>query len=40
MLNYSKVFLQLIVITLLGDKKYLTKPSERAYHRIVKMICL
>ena len=32
MSNHSKVFLQLIVITLLGDKKYLTKHSECAYH--------
>ena len=38
MSNHSKVFLQLIVITLLGDKKYLTKHSECAYHWIVKMI--
>ena len=40
MANYSKVFLQLILITLLSDKTYLTKPSEYAYHRIIKMICL
>ena len=40
MSNNSKVFLQLIVITLLSDKKYLTKPSENAYQRIFKMICL
>ena len=32
MSNHSKVFLQLIAITLLGDKKYLTKHSEYAYH--------
>ena len=34
MSNYSKVFLQLIVITLLSDNKYLTKPSEYAYYII------
>ena len=32
MSNHSKVFLQLIVITLSGDKKYLTKHCEYAYH--------